>query len=139
VKNLRKSWKLIVLVAVVTTATIGHVVRSRAFTLIEILYLPAVQLVANQSAIVNVSNTSTESVEFIVDIYSASGTLLASKTVTLPAGQTFALPYLNRLSGNRTIRAVVSLGTASAAVSDLVAFDKTSGEIIAIVPAVKIT
>jgi hypothetical protein len=124
---------------VVTTATIGHVVRSRAFTLIEIQYLPAVQLVANQSAIVNVSNTSTESVEFIVDIYSASGTLLASKTVTLPAGQTFALLYLNRLSGNRTIRAVVSLGTASAAVSDLVTFDKTSGEIIAIVPAVKIT
>ena len=137
-KNLRKSWKLIAVVAVVATATIGLVVRSRAFTLIEIQYLPAVQLVASQTAAVSVSNTSTESLEFIVDIYGKNGTLLVSKTGTLAAGQTFSLPYLNTLSGNRVIRAVASLGTANVAVSDLLTFDKTSGEVIAIAPGVKL-
>jgi hypothetical protein len=79
VKNLNKWWKLIALFAVAALASIGYVVRSRAFTLIELQYLPAVQLVADQSAAVKVSNVSTESVEFVLDIYAANRTLLVSK------------------------------------------------------------
>jgi hypothetical protein len=133
VKDLRKSWKLIAVVAVAAIASTGYVVRSRAFTLIELQYLPAVQLVADQSAAVKVSNVSTESVEFVVDIYGGNGTLLVSKTETLAAGHTYTLPYKQPAgTASNNIRAVVSLNTAHVAVSDIMTFDKTSGEVIAI-------
>jgi len=138
VRNLRKWWKLIALFAVAAIVSICYVVRSRAFTLIEFQYLPAVQLVASQLVNVNVSNVTAESVEIIVDIYSGNGTLLVRKTETLAAGHTFILPYLQP-SGTKsnTIRAVIGLGTANAAFSDVVTFDKTSGEVIAIAPGLK--
>ena len=137
-KNLRKSWKVIALFAVAAIVSTGYVIRSRAFTLIEFQYVPAVQLVANQLVNVNVSNVSTESVEIIVDIYAGNGTLLVTKTETLAAGHTFILPYRQPAgTTSNTIREVIGLGTANAAVSDVVTFDKTSGEVIAVAPGLK--
>jgi hypothetical protein len=139
VKDLRKSWKLIAVFAVAAIASTGYVVRSRAFTLIELQYLPAVQLVADQSAAVKVSNVSTESVEFVVDIYGGNGTLLVSKTETLAAGHTYTLPYKQPAgTASNNIRAVVSLNTAHVVVSDIMTFDKTSGEAIAILPFIEL-
>jgi hypothetical protein len=132
VKHLRKLWGLIAVVALVALLSLTYVKRAKAFTLIEVQYLPAVQLVADQSAAICVSNTTTESVAAVIDIYADNGTLLVSKSVTLAPGQTYKLPYKNNLAVSRDIRGVVSLGTASAAVSDLMTFDKTSGEIIAV-------
>ena len=134
-KNLRKSWRLVALFALLAVLSLTYVERTRAFTLIEIQYLPAVQVVAGQSAAVKVSNVSTASVDVVIAIFGGDGgTLLVSKTVSLAAGHTMSFPYSNTLTGNREIRAVVSLGTASAAVSDIETFDKTSGEVMVALP-----
>ena len=138
-KNLKKWWKLIAVFAVVAIVSIGYVVRSRAFTLIEMQFLPAVQLVANQRAAVNVSNFSTETVTAVIDIFSGNGTLLVTKTVTIMPGQTFILPYIHPTGTfPANIRASVSLDTANATVSDIAAFDVTSGEVNAILPFIKL-
>ena len=68
-RNLSKWWKLGALVAVAAVAAIGYVVRSRAFTLIELQYLGPLELLANQTVVVNASNTSTESVAVIKQIH----------------------------------------------------------------------
>ena len=139
-KNLRTSWKVIALVAVGAILSVCYVIKSRGFTLIEIQYLPAVQLVANQSAWVNVSNVAMDSVDATIAIYSGNGALLATKTVTVASGQTSTLKYTHPSGmAPNNIRAVVSLGTANAVVSDITAADVTSGQVIAILPFIKFT
>jgi hypothetical protein len=120
VRNLSKWWKLGALVAVAAGASIGYVVRSRAFTLIELQYLGPLELLANQTVVVNASNTSTESVEATVDIYDADGSVKNSKTMSLAAGTTPSVKY-TAPAGTSTnwIRARVSLGTANAVATDI--------------------
>jgi len=138
--NLRKSWKLIALFAVVAIVSLCYVVRSRAFVLIENQYLPAVQLVANQSAMVKVANVSNGNINATVDIIADNGTLLVTKTVSLPPARTFTVSYMNPPSmATRGVRAVIELDTADASVSSIMTLDKTTGEVIAILPFIKFT
>lgn len=131
-RTLRRSSRVAALVAAGAILSLCHVVTATGFTLIESQYVPAVQLVAGQAAAVKVSNVSADSVDLTVDIFSGNGTLLASNTMTLLAGHTVSLPYRNNTTGNQTVRAVVTLGTASATVSSMLTFDKVSGQVMAI-------
>jgi hypothetical protein len=133
-----RSSKVAILVSAWAIFSLCHVVTAAGFTLVELQLLPAIQLVAQQSLLVKVSNVSTESVDLTVDIVSGNGTLLVTKTATLAAGQTLSLPFLNNSTGNKTVRAVVMLGTASATVSSMMTLSNTNGQVIAIVPGVKL-
>ena len=132
-KNLRKSWKPIALFAVAAIVSLCYVVRLRAFTLIEQQALPAVQLVASQAAVVKVSNTSTQPVLITVEIVAGNGAILVSKSESLPAGQTFNLPYVED-GGHPTIRGVVTLDTAHVVVSSIMTFNMTNGEVMVAMP-----
>ncbi len=135
-KKLMKSWSLVVLFAVAAIVSPCFVAQSRAFTLIEIQYLPAVQLVASQTALVKVSNVSLNVVDATVTFYGHNGNvLLASTSQSIAAGATFSFSYVHpATTAASDVRAVVSLDTASAAISSLMTLDKTSGEVIAILP-----
>jgi hypothetical protein len=107
--------------------------------MVETELLPAVQLVANQSACVFVANVSTESFSGAIDIYGGTGALLLSKPVTVPAGQTTCLTYTHPKGASpNNIRAVVSLPNGGDVVSDIATVDVTSGHLIAVLPAVQL-
>ncbi|MGA8153972.1 MAG: hypothetical protein WB952_23680 [Terriglobales bacterium] len=137
-KNLRMSWKLVALFVLGAIGSCFYVTRSSAFTLIESQYLPAVQLVESQSAAVEVSNISSEAVEVEVKIISDSGRVLRKAGATVGAGRTFTVNYTQPAAvPPSSIRARVELGTAQAAVSSLLTFDKTTGQtIISIQPGI---
>lgn len=138
-KNLRTSWKLIALFAVAAVASTGYVVRSRAFTLIELQYLVPEELLVNQTAVVNVSNTSSESVEAVVDIYSGNGLLLKQRTLSVAAQTTLPVTYkLPAGAASNWIRAVVGLGTANVAVTDIGVINPTTGELVVIARGVQL-
>jgi hypothetical protein len=135
VKTLGKLAKRIAVFAVAAMVSLCVVGQSRAFTLIETQFVPAVQLVASQTAMVKVSNVSLDTIDITVSILAHNGALLVTHTVSLPAGVTFSLPYVKPAGTPSTdIRAVVTTGTANAAVSSLMTLDKVSGEVIAILP-----
>jgi hypothetical protein len=136
VKNLKISWKLVALFVLGAIGSGFYVTRSRAFTLIEkeIQYLPAVQLVASQSAAVKISNVSSETVDFTIEFFGDGSVFLARKAGEIGAGHTFTLPYVQPAGVPPSdIRAVIKLGTAQAVVSDMMTFDRTTGEIIVVV------
>jgi len=137
-KNLTKSWKLLALFAAAAIVSPCFVAQSRAFTLIEIQYLPAVQLVASQTALVKVSNVSIDVVDATVTFYGHTGNvLLASTSQSIAAGATFSFSYMHpATTGASDVRAVVTLGTAHATVSSLMTLDKVSGQVIAILPGI---
>jgi len=128
---------LIAVFAVAAIVSLCYVVRSRAFTLIEVQYLPAVQLVALQSAAVEVSNISIDAEDVTVEIFAGVGPLLVTETRTLNAGQTLTVPYKYMgQTATKTIRVVISTSAAHATVCSLLTFDKTSGEVITAMPGV---
>ena len=132
-KKLKSLWRLLVLFALVATLSLSYVQRSRAFTLIELQLLPAVQLIDNQAAAVEVSNISSESVDVVVSLFMGDGSMLLSKSATIVPGRTLTVPYKQAATGaGGLIRGVVASSTANAVVSDIMTFDKTSGEIIAV-------
>lgn len=133
-KSLRVSWKLVALFALGAVGSFFYVTRVKAFTLIEIQYLPAVQLTIDQSAEITVSNVSTSSVEATISVFRTNGTLMKQKTLTLAPGTTGTLP-VNAGAEGLMFRGAIALSAASAAVANEMAFDKTTGEVIAIQPA----
>jgi len=137
-KNLRVSWKLVVLFLLGAVGSGFYVTRSRAFTLIEreIDYLPAVQLVASQPAAVEVSNITADVLPVEILIFGDGSGVLARKQGEVGPGNTFILRYIQPAGvPPSSIRAAVKLGTAQSAVSSLLTFDKTTGvAIIAVTP-----
>jgi hypothetical protein len=139
VKNLSKWRKLVMLVAFVLIASMGDVVRSRAFTLIELQYLLPLELLASQTVVVNVSNTSKEPVEAVVDIYGRDGALLVKPTtMTVEAETTLSVTYKQPAgTASNWVRARVGLGTANAVVTDIGILG-TNSELVVIANGVKL-
>jgi hypothetical protein len=136
VKNLRISWKLVALFVLGAVGSFFYVTRSRAFTLIESQLLPAVQLLANQSAIIAVSNTSSSDLDLTITTYGLAGHMISQKTDTLAPGATTTLVVIAK--NTMTFRTAIELGTQGAAVSDLMVLDKTTGQVSALLlPAVQ--
>ena len=94
--------------------------------------MPGVRLIPGQSGAVTVTNITTASVQFTATVSDNSGNTVLTQSGTLVAGQTMTFPFSNAGTANNGYRAVVS-APASAVVSDLMTFDKTSGNIIVIV------
>ena len=135
-KNLRISWKLVALFVLGAIGSGFYVTRSRAFTLIEkeVQFLPAVQLVASQPAAVEVSNISTGPVDVVIQIFGDGSRVLARKQGDIAAGHTLILPYIQPAGvPPSSIRAVVKLGAAQAAVSSMMTFNETTGQAIIVV------
>ncbi|MGA8153973.1 MAG: hypothetical protein WB952_23685 [Terriglobales bacterium] len=126
-KNLRISWKLVAFFVVGTIGSCFYVTRSKAFTQVESQYLPAVQLVASQSAAVKVSNITGNDLDITITIFKGNGEVLSRKSETLAPLAT-ATRMITVKDATR-IRAVVALGSAQSAVSDVLVFDKTTGEV----------
>jgi len=138
VKHLRKLWGLIAIAALVAVLTFSYVKQAGAFTLIELKYLPAIQLVEGQEAVINVTNVTTESVVYNLNIYAGDGALLALKQdVTIAPGQTIILPYVHPAGTTfpLAIRAVIAVNTANAVVSDIGILDPATGELVVIARA----
>jgi hypothetical protein len=144
-KGLKRWWGLFALVAVAAAVSIGYVARSRAFTLVELdQYLPAVQLVAGQTAAINVSNLSAKSVSANVQVFGGDGGILVTQDLTLQPGQTIPVIFTNTpaaagVPAGAMVRGVVMLPNGGHVVSDIATFDVTTGEIIALLPAVQRT
>jgi hypothetical protein len=136
VKKLTTSGKVVTLFVLGAILALSSAEQLRAFTLIEIVYLPAVQLVASQSAEVKVSNISTNDLELIITTFGDGGNVLTQKTKTLLPHQTFTL-LVNARNVGTSFHTVIGLSAANAAVADVMTFDKTTGQVIAILPGIK--
>lgn len=133
-KNLKISWKLVALFVLGAIGSGLYVTRSRAFTLIEGQYLPYIELVASQSAQINVSNVSPNDLEATITTYGMAGHMISTQTTTLAPGATTSLVVIAKPTGSLSFRTAISLSAAGSAVSDVMTFDKTTGEVIAISP-----
>jgi hypothetical protein len=143
-RRLKGWWGLFALVAVAAAVSICYVARSRAFTLVELdQYLPAIQLVANQTVAINVSNITDGTVIANVEVLGGNGGTLASQQLTLLPGQTIPVIFTNTpspagVASPATVRGVVTLPNGGHVVSDMTTFDVTTGEVIALLlPAVQ--
>lgn len=131
-KNLRISWKLVAFFVLGAIGSVFYVTRSRAFTLIELQFIPAVQLQASQSAEIAVSNVSANELEATITTFGLAGRVLSTKSLTLAPGATSTMMVTAGANSPLTFRTTVALGTAGSAVSDVMTFDKTTGEIIVV-------
>lgn len=75
-RNLTKPWMLVALLAVGTILNVGYQQAAKALTLVEIDYLPAVQLIADQRADITVTNVSGNSVTVVLTLYRDNGTMI---------------------------------------------------------------
>ncbi|MGO9127965.1 MAG: hypothetical protein ACLP6G_24135 [Terriglobales bacterium] len=131
-KNLKIPWKLVALFVLGAIGSVLYVTRSRAFTLVEIQYLPAVQLVAGQTAAVTVSNISANNLDVTITTHEAGGQILSTKNATLAPGATTSLVVIAK--GGMGFWTGIALGASSSAISDVMTFDKVTGQVIAIAP-----
>lgn len=135
--SLSKSWKkLATSFALVAILSLGYIEQSRAFTLIELLLLPAVQLVAAQSALITVTNATQNSVAAVITVFRSNGTVKEQKSVAIAQDLTVTLPVHASAAGPLTFHATIELDTANAAVADVMTLDQT-GQVIAILPFIK--
>jgi hypothetical protein len=111
--------------------------QSQAFTLIELQYLPAVQLVAAQLSDVKVTNISTNSINVVITAFRDNGNMLVQKTETIAPGTTYTLPIKASSAYALSFHTTIALDTTHAAVADVMTFDKTTGEVISLLPAVQ--
>ena len=80
-ENLTKPWMLVALLAVGTILNVGYQQAAKAFTLVEIDYLPAVQLIADQRADITVTNVSGNSVTVVLTLYRDNGTMMGKYNI----------------------------------------------------------
>ncbi len=95
------------------------------------------QLVASQPALITVTNVSQNSVEAIITVFRANGTVKVQKTEAIARDSTFTLLVRAGEAGPLNFHTTVELDTANATVSDVMTLDKTTGQIIAILPFIK--
>jgi hypothetical protein len=127
---------LISLFAFGTILTGGYGGPARAFTLIELELLPAVQLVAGQSAAIKVTNVSANVVIAIIRVTRDNGTELTQEQGSIAPGTTFTLPVRGSVDLPTGFHASVAVSAAHAVTSDVITFDKQTGQALAMLPAV---
>jgi hypothetical protein len=123
--------------ALAAVLSVGLAERSSAFTLIELHYLPAVQLVASQSSDIKVTNVSMNSINVVITAYRDDGSMLAQKSEMIAPGATFTHIIRAPSTGPLSFHATIAVDTAHAAVADVMTFDKMTGEAVLLLPAVQ--
>jgi hypothetical protein len=113
--------KFVAMLALGALLSLNLVPRAKAFTLVEIHYLPAVQVVAGQLMQVSASNFSNASVSATLNITNAAGAVVATKTAPIAASKTVVLGYTN---GDTTASysAVVEVSAANSVASNFQVF-----------------
>jgi hypothetical protein len=97
-----------------------------------VLNIPSVRLVPGQSAAATVTNTAAVTTQFQVTVLDGMGNIVVSQSAVSNPGQTLSFPFTNTGTANKAYRAVVSTGTANTVSSDVLVFDKTTGQLNAI-------
>ena len=142
-KNLRKSWKVVIPVVLAVTLIFGYAVRSRAFTLIEsepIYFLPYV-FSPNAIGIVKITNISDVTLTLSLEVITDGGAVVTQSVSTgtvLPA-QTFSF-RLNTQPNAVSLRQVVVVSgghNPNSTIAELQVFN-ANGQLIAFVPAVQL-
>jgi hypothetical protein len=123
--------------ALAAVLSIGLAERSSAFTLIELQFLPAVQLVEAQSSDVKVTNVTANSINVTITAYRDNATMLVQKTEMIAPGATFTLVVKAPSTAPLSFHASIASDTANAAVADVMTFDKTTGQALLLLPAVR--
>jgi hypothetical protein len=135
-RNLKASWKIVALFVLAGIGSVFYVTPTRAFTLVETLNIPAVQLVDGQTAIIAVSNTSPNDLDVAINTIGIGGGVLSTKSATLAPGATTFLVVIAK--SKMTFRTAIGLSAQGVAVSDLMVLDKTTGQVTALLlPAVQ--
>ena len=88
-RNLRKLWLPIFLFAFGAILNVVYELPAKAFTLIETVYLPAVQLIAEQSALIKVTNVSANVINVVITTYRDNATVIAQERQSIAANKTF--------------------------------------------------
>jgi hypothetical protein len=147
--NLRKSTALCILAAVFSLV---HAEPARAFTLVESIFLPAIQLVAGQFATVTVTNTlsgpNAHPIQLIAQAINDKGAPFKTEgteatPITVDPNATFHFSVRAPANENLSFHTVVQLDTAGAAIGDVMGWDLNTGQLIsimagqAILPAVQ--
>jgi hypothetical protein len=134
-RHLKKSW--LYLFAAGAILNVGGEHSARAFTLIERSWLPAVQLIAGQSADIKVTNVSLNSIIVELRTFRDNGTQIALRQVSIAPDTTFTLEVTAPASEPLSFHASLGFNTANAAVADVMTLDNQTGQVIAMLPAVQ--
>lgn len=142
-KNLRKSWKIIVPVLLAVTLIFGYAVRSRAFTLIEmtdVYFLPYI-FSPNAVGIIKITNVSDVTLTLSLEVLTDGGATVAQTitTGTVLPGQTFSFP-LSKQPNAISLRQVVVISgghNLNSALAELLVFNGNN-QLIAALPAVQL-
>ncbi|HXY14525.1 MAG TPA: hypothetical protein VEI26_08500 [Terriglobales bacterium] len=130
-KKLGTFQKLVALFVAGAILSLGYVVKSKAFTLVDLI-VPAVQLGPSQELQVIVSNITDEALDSVtVNIVNAGGTVVMTKTFSLAANQTIPIVFQNGATAASYSANVT--GGASTIVAD-VAVLGSNGEVDAALP-----
>jgi hypothetical protein len=143
VKKLRKSWKLLILFGLVLIMTLSYVVRSRAFTLIEVqpLYVPSYVFNAALTGQVKVTNVSDVNLSVTAELVEDSGAVFFQfPALTAVPGQTLNF-HIGKLAAgtSMSLRPVVQVSgghNLNGAFAELLVFNGNN-QIIAFLPAVQ--
>jgi len=134
--RLKSSWKFAALFVLGALASLLYVSHSKAFTLIESQYLPAVQLVANQGGVINVWNVSNSPLDVTLNLF-ADGSA-RTLTITLGAGKLHTFTFTNTSKTTSRFRGVLEFSAANSAISDIGTLG-SNGEMVTLVPAVQLS
>jgi hypothetical protein len=137
-RNLRKSWSPIYLFAAGAILNLGNEHSARAFTLIETSLLPAVQLIAGQSANIKVTNVSANTIIVVLTTYRDNGAIITQETKSIATGTTLTFAVKAPANDPLSFHATLGSDTAQAALADVMTFDIDNGEAIAILPFIKL-
>jgi hypothetical protein len=134
-RNFGRSWLPICLFA--TGAILASEHSARAFTLIERSLLPAVQLIAGQSADIKVTNVSSNTIIVVLTTFRDNGTIIAQETKSIATGTTLTLAVKAPENAPLSFHAILGSDAVNAAVADVMTFDIQDSHAIAILPFIK--
>lgn len=142
-KNLRKSWKVVIPVVLAVTLIFGYALRSKAFTLIESepIYLLPYVFSPNAIGVVKITNISDVTLTLSLQVLTDSGTAVTQtvNTGTVLPAQTMSF-RLNTQPNNMSLRQVVVVSgghNPNSAIAELQVFN-ANNQLIALVPAVQL-
>jgi hypothetical protein len=133
--HLRKPWLYLFVAGAILN--VGDVYSARAFTLVERSLLPAVQLIAGQSADIKVTNVSANSIIVELRTFRDNGTQIALKQVSIAPETTFTLEVAAPPTGSLSFHATLGSDTAKAAVADVMTLDTQTGQVMALLPFIE--
>jgi hypothetical protein len=143
VKKLKKSWKLLILFGLVLIMTLGYVVRSRAFTLIELKldYMGPYVFSSANFGHVKVTNISDVNLSVSAEVFTDGGTVFQQfAAVTATPGQTVTFGITKVATGTMSLRPVVEISgghNLNSAITELLVFNGNN-QIIELLPAVQL-